>query len=372
MKVGIFDHMQKNDRPERSYADLYGNHLEIVEFADGAGMDYYFVAEHHFDLGFAECSSPGTIIAAASQRTKRIRLGPLVYVLPLWQPVRVAEEAAMLDNLTGGRLECGIGSGIGPFSFSAFNVSWADKNEIMWEAFEIIKGIWNNPKFNYEGKYFKCKDVEVSIPLIQRPHPPLWLPTRSPESVEKAASEGMSTVQWCPPKLDVVREIFDYYREVYHRTQANGLKPNIAVMRETYVAESDEQAKAEAKDHWIYFWNRIGGGRTYGGYGNENLATITREERRKELLDVDFAIQENSFICGSPETVARKIKELASAVGANCFLGEFTFGALEHKKAMNSLRLFAEEVMPELRKFEVDALNYPNNGYRVWLKPKVH
>ena len=85
---------------------------------------------------------------------------------------------------------------------------------------------------------------------------------------------------------------------------------------------------------------------------------------------MDSAIRENSFICGSPETVARQIKEIATQAGADCFLGEFTFGALEHDKAMKSLRLFTEQVMPELRKFKIDALNYPNNGYRVWLKPR--
>lgn len=368
MKIGIFDHMQKNDRPELSYQDLYARHLEIVEFIDQAGMDYYFVAEHHFDLGFAECASPGTIVAAASQRTKRIRLGPLVYVLPLWHPVRVAEEVAMLDNLTQGRLECGIGSGIGAFSFPAFNASWADKQDIMWEAYSIMKGAWADSQFSYEGKFFQCKDVELSIPLVQKPHPPLWLPTRSPRSVEAAASEGMSTVQWCPPKMEVVREIFDYYREVYHKLKPRGPRPHIGVMREIHVAESDQQAKEEAKDDWIYFWHRIGGGRAYGGYGNENLSTITREQRRKELLDVDSAIRENSFICGSPQTVARQIKEIATQSGADCFLGEFTFGALEHKKVMTSLELFVDHVMPELKEFEIDALNYPNNGYRVWLK----
>lgn len=369
MKIGIFDHMQKNDRPELSYEDLYARHLEIVEFIDQAGMDFYFVAEHHFDLGFAECASPGTIIAAASQRTKRIRLGPLVYVLPLWQPVRVAEEVAMLDNLTHGRFEFGIGSGIGSFSFPAFGASWADKQESMWESYHIIKGIWANPRFNCDGKYFKCRNVELSIPLVQKPHPPIWLPTRSPRSVESAASEGISTVQWCPPKVEVVREIFDYYREIYHRTKPQGPKPHIGVMREIYVAQSDEQARAESKDHWIYFWHRVGGGRAYGGYGNENLATITREERKKELLDVNLAIRENSFICGSPETVTRQITEIATQTGADCFLGEFTFGALEHKDVMKSLRLFVETVMPELRKLDIDALNYPNNGYRLWLKP---
>jgi len=90
MQLGLFDHMQKHDIPARSYVDLYKNHLEVVEMADQEGMDFYFVAEHHFDMGFSECPSPGSFLGAASQRTKRIRLGPLVYVLPLWNPIRVA------------------------------------------------------------------------------------------------------------------------------------------------------------------------------------------------------------------------------------------------------------------------------------------
>ena len=170
MKIGIFDHMQKNDLPELSYQDLYARHLDIIEFIDQAGMDYYFVAEHHFDLGFAECSSPGTWIAAASQRTKKIRLGPLVYVLPLWHPVRVAEEVAMLDNMTNGRFDCGIGSGIGKYAFGAYNASWENKNEIMWESYKIMRGVWANPRYSYEGKFFNVQNAELNIPLVQNPH----------------------------------------------------------------------------------------------------------------------------------------------------------------------------------------------------------
>jgi alkanesulfonate monooxygenase SsuD/methylene tetrahydromethanopterin reductase-like flavin-dependent oxidoreductase (luciferase family) len=359
MKLGLFDHMQKNDKPELTYADLYANHLEIIQFADDAGMDFYFVAEHHFDLGFSECASPGTIIAAASQRTKNIRLGPLVYVLPLWNPIRVAEEVAMLDNLTQGRLECGFGAGIGPFTFAAYGVPWNEKRKMMWEAFRMIKGMWQSPSYSYEGEYFRCKDVEMCIPLVQKPHPPIWMPTRSPESIEEAASTGVSTVQWVPPRMKIVRDAFDRYREVYQRVRPAGQKPRIGLMREIYVAESDQQARDEAKDHWVYFWHRRGGGRTYGGHGHGNLTTLLDGERKKELMDIDHSIAEGSLICGSPETVTRQIREIATQAGADTFLGEFTFGALEHRQVMNSLRLFADQVMPGLRQFEIDALNYP-------------
>ena len=185
------------------------------------------------------------------------------------------------------------------------------------------------------------------------------MPTRSRESLEEAASLSVSTIQWVPPRMKVIRAAFDHYRDAYQRVQPSGGKPHIGLMREIYVAESDKRARDEAKDHWIYFWQRRGGGRAYGGYGHENLTTMLDGERKKELLDIDHSITDGSFICGSPETVTRQIREIALQAGADTFLAEFAFGALEHQQVMNSLRLFADQVMPELKKFEIDALNYP-------------
>lgn len=359
MKVGLFDHMQKHDQPSCSYVDLYKSHLEILEIADQTGMDFYFVAEHHFDMGFSECPMPGTFLGAASQRTKKIRLGPLVYVLPLWNPVRVAEDVALLDNLTEGRLEVGIGAGIGPFSFAAYNVPWDQKREMTLESLAIIKGIWTHETFSYDGKYFKVKDIDSSIPLVQKPHPPMWMPTRSKESIEEAASSGVSTIQWVPGGMKAVRKAFDEYREVYQRTQPAGPKPHIGLMREIYVAASDEQACAEGEYHWKNFWERRGGARTYGAHGATGLSTILDGSRRHQLMDMEHSIADGSFICGSPETVVAQIKSIANEAGANTFLGEFTFGELTQKQALSSLRLFTEQVMPELRKFHLDALNFP-------------
>jgi alkanesulfonate monooxygenase SsuD/methylene tetrahydromethanopterin reductase-like flavin-dependent oxidoreductase (luciferase family) len=359
MKLGLFDHMQKHGETARSYIEMYKNHLEVLELADQAGLDFYFVAEHHFDMGFSECPSPGTFLGAASQRTKQIRLGPLVYVLPLWNPVRVAEEVALLDNLTEGRLECGFGAGIGPFSFAAYNISWDHKREMTLEALQIIRGIWTHESFSFEGRYFKCKDIDLSIPLVQKPHPPLWMPTRSKDSIAEAAASAISTIQWVPAGMKAARRAFDDYRAAYRRVKPFGAKPHIGLMREIYVAESDQQARAEGEFHWKNFWERRGGARTYGAHGATGLSTILDGGRRQELMDMDHSIAEGSFICGAPETVVEQIKKIATEAGADTFLGEFTFGELTQKQALGSLTLFVERVAPELRKFELDALNYP-------------
>jgi alkanesulfonate monooxygenase SsuD/methylene tetrahydromethanopterin reductase-like flavin-dependent oxidoreductase (luciferase family) len=359
MKLGLFDHMQKHGHPSGSYVELYKSHLDVLEFADQAGMDFYFVAEHHFDLGFSECPSPGAFLGAASQRTKRIRLGPLVYVLPLWNPIRLAEEIALLDNLTEGRLECGLGAGTGPFTFLAYNVSWEQKREISLEALRVIKGIWTQETFSFEGRYFKCKDIDLSIPLVQKPHPPLWMPARSKDSIQEAALSGISTVQWVPSGMKAVRKAFDEYRESYRRAPRGGAKPHIGLMREIYVAESDKQARAEGEFHWKNFWERRGGARTYGAHGATGLSTTLDGSRRHELMDMERSIAEGSFICGSPETVVEQITRIANQAGADTFLGEFTFGELSQAQALRSLRLFAEQAMPDLRKFTIDALNFP-------------
>jgi alkanesulfonate monooxygenase SsuD/methylene tetrahydromethanopterin reductase-like flavin-dependent oxidoreductase (luciferase family) len=271
----------------------------------------------------------------------------------------VAEEVALLDNLTEGRLECGFGAGIGPFTFAAYNIPWDQKREMTLEALQIIKGLWTHESFSFEGRYFKCKHVDSSIPLVQKPHPPLWMPTRSKDSITEAGSTGMSTVQWVPSGMKAVRKAFDEYREVYQRTRPAGRKPHMGLMREIYVAENDKQARAEGEYHWKNFWERRGGARTYGAHGSTGLSTILDGSRRQELMDMEHSIAEGSFICGSPATVIGQIKTIAVGAGADTFLGEFTFGELTQKQALDSLRLFADQVMPELKKFEIDALNYP-------------
>ena len=227
------------------------------------------------------------------------------------------------------------------------------------EALHIIKGIWTHESFSFEGRYFKCKDVEASIPLVQRPHPPLWMPTRSKDSIEEAASSGISTIQWVPSGMKAVRKAFDEYRNVYRSAQPQGPKPRIGLMREIYVAETDRQARANGEYHWKNFWERRGGARTYGAHALTGLSTILDGSRRQELMDMVHSIAEGLFICGSPKIVFEQIRKIAGEAGADTFLGEFTFGELTQKQAIDSLGLFAEQVMPELRNLEIDALNFP-------------
>jgi alkanesulfonate monooxygenase SsuD/methylene tetrahydromethanopterin reductase-like flavin-dependent oxidoreductase (luciferase family) len=185
------------------------------------------------------------------------------------------------------------------------------------------------------------------------------MPTRSKESIEEAASNAISTVQWVPSGMAATRKAFDEYREVFQRAKPAGRRPHMGLMREIYVAASDQQARAEGEYHWKNFWQRRGGARTYGAHGTTGLTTILDGSRRQQLMDMEHSIAEGSFICGAPDTVVEQIKKIALQAGADTFLGEFTFGELTQKQALDSLRLFTERVAPELRKFEIDALHFP-------------
>ena len=224
MKLGLFDHMQKHDKPSLSYVELYKNHLDVLQFADQAGMDFYFVAEHHFDMGFSECPSPGSFLGAGIAAHQAHSLGAAGLCLAAGRNrIRVAEEAALLDNLTEGRLECGFGAGIGPFTFAAYNVPWEQKREMTLEALQIIKGIWTHESFSFEGRYFKCKDALAQhLVLYKMRDLPKWMPTRTKDSIEEAASSGISTVQWVPSGMKAVRKAFDEYREVYRIIKTSG------------------------------------------------------------------------------------------------------------------------------------------------------
>ena len=223
MKLGLFDHMQKHDNPARSYVDLYKNHLEVLEFADQAGMDFYFVAEHHFDMGFSECPSPGSFLGAASQRTKRIRLGSAGSTSCRCGIRSASPKKSRCSTISPKAAWNAASAPVSDRLASPLTIfAWEQKREMTLEALQIIRGIWTHESFTFEGRYFKCKDVDLSIPLVQKPHPPLWMPTRSKDSIEEAAASAISTIQWVPAGMKAARRAFDEYREVYRRTKPAG------------------------------------------------------------------------------------------------------------------------------------------------------
>ncbi len=341
IKFGIFDWI---DRNQLQLPELYEQRLRLMESADRNGFYCYHIAEHH-GSPLNMTPSPSIFLAAAAQRTERIRLGTLVYVLPAYNPLRLVEEICMLDNLSRGRLDVGVGRGISPIEMSFFNIDVQQSRDMFREALDAMTSALASGKLSFQGRYFSFKNVELQIEPFQRPYPPLWYPTNSSDSMNWLAKEGFNTVVHYQP-MPVIGELFELYRRVWHEHRSNQSRlnahvtdPLYGISRHVYVGKTDAQAWAEAKAALAQF--------------NENtgyLQSKVGDNRRKEYLN-DFEARrvEGLYIAGAPNTVREEVRKHLEITGSNYFVGSFCFGNLTTEQAMNSLRLFADEVMPAFR-----------------------
>jgi alkanesulfonate monooxygenase SsuD/methylene tetrahydromethanopterin reductase-like flavin-dependent oxidoreductase (luciferase family) len=342
VRFGIFDWIDRNQLP---LPDLYEQRLQCLAYADEAGFYCYHLAEHQATpLGMAP--SPGVFLAAAIQHTRHIRLGPLVYLLPLYHPLRLVQEICMLDNMSRGRLEVGVGRGVSPYELAFYNVTPPEARAMFREALDILITGLAHGEVAYEGQYFSFKDVRLHLEPYQRPYPPLWYPTDNTNSITWLAEQGLNTITHYPP-MTTIRELFDLYKRVWEqhndtpgRLNAHVPDPKYGIVRHVYVAETDAQALHEAKTAFAGFIANFNYLRTAAG---------DTSGRAAYLADFDARLKEGLHIVGSPDTVRQRVQEHLRITGANYFVGSFFFGTLTGEQMLRSLRLFAEEVMPAYR-----------------------
>jgi alkanesulfonate monooxygenase SsuD/methylene tetrahydromethanopterin reductase-like flavin-dependent oxidoreductase (luciferase family) len=339
VRFGIFDWI---DRSQLSLPDLYEQRLQCLEYADEAGFYCYHLAEHQCTpLGMAP--SPGVFLSAAIQRTHRIRLGPLVYLLPLYNPLRLAQEICMLDNLSRGRLEVGVGRGVSPYELAFYKVTPEEARAMFREALDILTTGLASGEVSYEGKYFSFKNVRLHLEPYQHPYPPLWYPTDNANSITWLAEQGLNTITHYPP-MTIMRQLFDLYKTVWqeHKHNPNRLnahvpEPKYGIVRHVYVADTDAQALKDAKAAFADFIDNFNYLRVVNG---------DTSGRAAYLADFEGRLQDGLHIVGSPDTVKTRVEEHLRITGSNYFVGSFFFGTLTNEQTMHSMRLFAEEVMP--------------------------
>ena len=195
IEFGVFDHL---DRTGPSLADYYEDRLKIAEAYDRAGFYGYHLAEHHATpLGMAP--SPNVFLAAVAQRTRRLRFGPMVFVLPLYHPLRLIEEICMLDQMSGGRLEIGFGRGASLIELAIYGEDPAAAQEIYSEGVELILKGLTERRLDFHGKHFTFDDVPMALEPLQKPHPPIWYGVHAPDSAERAAKRNLNVVSLDPP-----------------------------------------------------------------------------------------------------------------------------------------------------------------------------
>jgi alkanesulfonate monooxygenase SsuD/methylene tetrahydromethanopterin reductase-like flavin-dependent oxidoreductase (luciferase family) len=352
MKFGLF--YLFSDFGNISQGQLFNEVLEEIEYGEELGFDSVWLPEHHFAV-YGMLGNPLTLAAAISQRTHRMQIGTAVMVLPFQHPLRLAEDAALVDVLSGGRLLLGLGRGYQPPEFQGFGVRQEDSRDMFRESFEILKRALAGEKFTYQGRFWKIlESTEIFPKPIQRPHPPFFFAAISPATYELAAREGVSLLR--SPQfsdLGTVAEAYKGYRAMMKQYGHDPDKIEQPLSVRTFVAPTDEEAMAET-EHVVWFYHLLatllpgasGRPRPSSGYENyprdpATLSTVTAED-----------VWERGTCFGSPQRVTELMKRYMRETGTTYFMTQMRCGGLEHKKALRSMELFAKHVMPALREEE--------------------
>lgn len=334
--IGVFDHVDCSGAPLQAF---YEDRLAVIEAYDRIGVRGYHVAEHHFTpLGMA--ASPGIFLSSVAQRTKRLRFGPMVYCLPLYHPLRLAEEICMLDQLSGGRFELGVGRGISPLESRGFgeDPDYEASQQTFIESLEILRKALAGGSFSHEGERRRVDNVAMVLEAIQKPHPPMWMGVHSQQNVEFAAQQGINIISL--HAAPSIRDKFDHYKSVWrelHGPDAPVGKTGLGLF--VVVGETDEAAQeiaARAYKVWHknfhYLYHLHGRSPVWGERPNQ----------------FQVVVNELRGIAGSPETVRRFIDARMEEAGADYMVGQFVFGDMTREEALTSIDLFGREVMPSL------------------------
>jgi alkanesulfonate monooxygenase SsuD/methylene tetrahydromethanopterin reductase-like flavin-dependent oxidoreductase (luciferase family) len=336
-------------RENSTHQEMFRRQLEEVELADRIGIDQIWFFEHHLQPT-APVPSPNLLIAAAARTTRRIRFSSMVNILPFRHPLLVAEEAAMLDSLTSGRFDMGLGRGLRPPEFEAFGVDQQQSREMFLESFKIIRRVWADENFVHRGRYWTVrKDAPLSPPLVQRPHPPFLVSAQSEESLRWAAQHDIPFAQ-IDSMVEQAKRDQVFYREVQ---TAHGHAPaaRLYLMREIYVADTDARARADARPYLLQYWelwNRYTQF-TRGGKLPESYDFWRRQAPMLHAMNFEKIEANNMVILGRPETVADTILRLASQLDLMGLALIFKLGAMPYNMVERSMRLFGEEVVPRIR-----------------------
>jgi alkanesulfonate monooxygenase SsuD/methylene tetrahydromethanopterin reductase-like flavin-dependent oxidoreductase (luciferase family) len=341
MKFGLFDHVDQNDRP---LAKQFDERLQFVAAADEAGIYAYQVAEHH-GTPLNMVPHPGTYLGAVARATKQIRLGALVFLLPLYTPLRLLEELAILDHLSHGRLDIGIGRGVSPFELNFHKVKHEQSRDIFLDAYDCLLKGFTQDELNHDGPFFSYTKVPMILKPMQKPYPPIWYASSAEFGSRWAGERGLhfSTLG----SIENAKKNINAYKEAYaKRGMPAHPKPEIsgglvlAANRQLVVADTLEEARKIAKPahelhHEKIMWLQ-----------NRNVMTINYTQNI--VAGFDDAVKAGSVIVGTPDTVRADIERQAKAIGINHMNFSMFFGNMTLDQALRSQRLFAQEVMPKL------------------------
>jgi len=345
MRFGFFDQLPcaSGDSEHRRYRDF----LAQIELGDTLGFDTVWLGELHFTRGFSILADPLMVLAAAAQRTSRIRLGTAVTLLPLHNPVKIAEQAAIADILSDGRLEFGVGRGTAPIHYAGYDIPQEESRERFEEALDFIVGAWTQERFSFEGKYFRARDLTVVPRPLQLPHPPVRVAANSPDTFPLAARRHLSifaTPLINPP--DKLREGL----AVYRCALPAGLDADTALAFPVHVTTSRAQARDDCEASLRRFFREAG--ERLRPLGDVDIKTY--EAFRQVLARIDRVTYEDvdreMGVFGDPKYCVERVQALREDYGMDEFICYFNQGGImDHAAVRRSMTLFATEVLPHCR-----------------------
>jgi alkanesulfonate monooxygenase SsuD/methylene tetrahydromethanopterin reductase-like flavin-dependent oxidoreductase (luciferase family) len=331
MQFGIFDHMDDNHLPLGQQIE---ERLRLTEAYDAGGFYAYHLAEHHCTpLGRAP--SPSVFLAAVAQRTRRIQLIPLVYLLPLYHPIRLVEEICMLDHMSNGRFQLGIGQGASPIEVGFYGIDPTTRQDQHAEALQLIREGLSADILTHHGKFYHFDNVPMVLHPLQRPHPPLWCGIKDPETTAWAAANEVNIVslQMAP----MVRQVTDRYRAEWSALgKPDARIPFLGVNRLIVLAWLEEEARRTAQRSYVAWYRHM---------------TLLWEAHSVPFPfplppTFDMLQQHGGAFAGTAAGARAYIAEQVETAGINYFVCDVAFGTMSYDEAMQTTDILVREVMP--------------------------
>ena len=332
-------------------AEAFAQSFAQVDAAERWGLDVVWLAELHFLPERSVVSAPLVVASAIAARTRRLKIGIAVQVLPLCHPLRLAEEVATLDHISQGRLIFGVGRSGFPRTYEAYGVSYAESRERFAEVFEILKRAWSDERFSFEGSFYKFRNITLVPRPLQQPYPPLRIAATSPDTYPAIGAMGLPI--FVAVRLGTIEELgpnIAAYREAY-RAAGHAGQGQVYLRVPIYVGETEAAARADPEHSIMPFYRTLGAQIEDSATRAGARAIEQRAERGQALQTIGYAdVLRDKVIVGTPDSVTKRLQELIGKLGLNGVLAELNCGGLvANDKVMRSLQLMCEEVAPRFR-----------------------
>ena len=377
MKIGYF--CNTTNWEKKPYTEILDNAREIAIYCDKNNWNSIWFTEHHFNHeGMESCPNPLMMCTDIAARTKQIRLGQACNVITFWNPIRLAEDIAVLDNLSEGRIEVGIGRGVYGREAIHMNIEadLKDQNKnkkLFQETLVIMKKAWTEKFFNHQGEFYtypspnfvwqhdmsppneefmdletnKIKKISVIPQTFQKPHPPIWQVVDSTSSIEWAAKNKINCIMWIPT-VKTLKKRFEIYKNAKSETEKRDVPmgEGISLVRDMFVAETMEDAKKLAGEQMVNYMRWVCHWRGLGNHMDPD-EELPQTKGKLDLLNYDF-LHKRNMLFGTPDYVVKKIKELKSELNLQHLQVWSNMPGVKHEDAMRSIKLFNDEVIPKI------------------------